>query len=211
MHVPKNQNEIGQRNPEKDSVLEALLHEYDQIAGYSTTISQTSFRLIPVFFTIGAAVIAYASTNPLIPLAIPYGIFFFGIWLGFIHAMDNGVGLHMVCLEQKINRRLSVDRKDGVSFFGRFLANSGLLLGFNRYLWILGIFVLMTLIISFRKSWLIMTAWNWQLFYKLAVIILPLVLNVFALIVVILAENETRRRKLEVIKGNLQFCERNQE
>src|SRR2546422_7346243 len=128
-HPQKNHEEVNRLTPDKDPVLDALLHEYDRIATYSTTISHTSFGLLPVFFTISAAVIAYASTNPLIPLAIPYGVFFFAIWLGLIHAMDNGVALHMVCLEQKINNRLNVERKDGISFFGRFLANPGLLLG----------------------------------------------------------------------------------
>src|SRR6266571_4355513 len=97
-NAAKTGDNVDQIGPESDPLLDALLHEYDQISGYSITISHTSFRLLPVFFTVSAAVIAYAGTNPLIPFAIPYGILFFGVWLGFIHAMDNGVGLHMVCL-----------------------------------------------------------------------------------------------------------------
>jgi len=195
---------------ERDLVLEGLFHEYDHIAVYSTTISQTSFGLLPVFFTISAALFAYASASPLIPFAIPYGIFFFGIWLGFIHAMDNGVGLHMVCLEQKINTRLNVDRNQGISFFGRFLANSGLLPGFNWYLGILGVFVLFGLTISSKKSWLVMEAWGWGSVHKLVTLTLPLALNLAVLIVVTWAEREARRRKLEIIKGNLRVCELNQ-
>src|SRR6267142_4980130 len=100
----------------KDPVIDALFHEYDQLTTWTSQIWLASLGLQPVFFTLGGALLLYLGKRFAAVIAVPYAIFFFGLWFGFIHAMDSGFGLHLVELEQKINRRLAVTSKAGLSF-----------------------------------------------------------------------------------------------
>lgn len=184
---------------QKDSVIEALLHEYDQLTAYTTQIWMASFRILPVFFTLGAAILVYAG-KPFIIIGIPYAIFFFGIWLGFIHAMDSGAGLYVVRLEQKINRRLGVPNSEGLEFVSRFLGNPGRLPGFERYFIILALFVVMILILSFIGLWELMDSGGWGVRSRIAAIIFPLALNFSVLLVIDNAEKKTKRRRRRLIQ-----------
>jgi hypothetical protein len=187
---------------EADTVIDVLLHEYDQLSAYAGENALASFRVLPVVFTISAGVVAYASGNPRIAICIPYAIFLFGIWLGFIHAMVNGIGLQLVRLEQKINARLNVDSKKGLAFFGDYIVHDSQvpLPGFASYLILLSLFVALALIISFVKSWGVMTVFGWGFSWKIVGIIFPSVLNMSVLFTLNRAEKETKEKKLEIIR-----------
>jgi hypothetical protein len=184
---------------EKDPVIEALFHEYDQLTAYTSNIWLANFRLLPVLFTIGAAIVVYAGGKPIV-IGIPYAIFFFGIWLGFIHTMGNGVGLHMLRLELSINRRLGITNDKGLSFFESFLGNPGLLPGFEWYFRILAMFTIVILWLSSLGSWNVMTSWGWERWKKIISIVFPLALDVSVLLVVICAEKRTRREKRKMVR-----------
>jgi hypothetical protein len=186
---------------EANWIADLLLHEYDQLSAYENLNALASFRLLPIGFTISAGVVAYASDKPLIVIGIPYGLFLFGIWLGFIHAMVNGIGLQLVRLEQKINALLNVGHQRGLAFFSEYIANGrDTLPGFGSYLLPLGLFVVTVLIISFVKSWRVLTLLGWGVWWKVLAIIFPLVLNLSVLFIMYRAEKETKTKKIELIR-----------
>src|SRR6266852_253849 len=123
----------------KDPVIDALFHEYDHLSSHTSQIWLASLGLQPVFFTLAGAVLVYLSKKSVVVIGVPYAILFFGLWFGFIHAMDSGFVLHLVELEQKINQRLGLTGEDGLSFHRRFLANPGRMPGFESYFRILSI------------------------------------------------------------------------
>src|SRR5437016_5767189 len=169
---------------------EALFRIYDQLASDTAQVRLTSQRLPPVFFAVGAALLGYGKA-PGIIFGMPYAIFFLGIWLAFIHAMGNGVGLHGLEVEQKINGRLGLRGEERLAFFKRFL--EGRLEEVKPYFYVLGGFSTVTLLFCFIGAcFMIKTTPPFiDVFLKSLVILFPSVLILSVLRLVIKANKKT--------------------
>jgi hypothetical protein len=189
----------------KDPVLDALFHEYDQLTSWTSQIWLASLGLQPVFFTLAGAVLVYLRKESIVVIGVPYAVFFFGLWLGFIHAMDSGFGLHLVELEQKINQRLGLTSDDyGLSFASRFLADSALMPGFQSYLSLLSVVAGIMLVLSSVFSVYVIRFAGWSFRVKLTAfvaVILAWPLNLSVFLVTNRAEKNVKRKKNKIIQN----------
>src|SRR5437870_4894237 len=104
-------------NGMSDNVPEPLLEEYKQLFEYAKTNAVITLRVPPLVLVGITAFAAYLEKiPPLFGIGVALVLFIMLLWLGYCHSMVNGIGLRLVDLEQKMNKKWGRKESDGFSF-----------------------------------------------------------------------------------------------
>jgi hypothetical protein len=115
--------------------------------------------------------------------------------------MVNGHGLRLAEIEQKVNRRFPAS--EGVEL-SHYTVHTGEGMrfhpGLKLYYGLLSIALVVVLCFAHFQFWRSMIEWDWSFRTRVIFTVLPICLNVVALLNLLFIEKETVRRKTEVVR-----------
>jgi len=194
-----------------DELIDALLHEYDQLSGYVTKTEMGALigtlKMIPILITIAGGTLAYldGTKSEFLPFAwitVCFVIFMLLIWIGLVHSMINGRGLKLVEIECKLNHRLAKTGETGLSFYTYYIAKGRAVApGFSGYIWLSFVFCLLLLAFSVYK---VCCSDNFEMIHTLLISV-PVILSCATLLTIVRAERFSAKEKQSIMtKYNLE-------
>lgn len=180
-----------------------LLKEYDHLTHSFRSVETFIYGIPPVVVGIVCGlVISRGTSTQLLGFGLPMGVAFIGIWYGICHSLLNYYGLRIVEVEQEINLCLQADSPFQMKFFSNFVAEGNHIVeGFRTYSILLGVFVVIVFGLAGWSSWYTTSAWDWELFPRIAVILMPIMFTLTAVITMIRVELKVRNDKMLVIES----------
>lgn len=182
-----------------DPVIETMMHEYDQLSAYLNANAIRALAIPPLVLSAIAGVLAYARQPGLVAgLAMSFVLFFLLVYLGFIHAVVNGIGIRLIVLENRINRYLrkcTSYPEDALTFYAGYIGQGREILpGFNHYVNLLYVPFILFLAYSVVLVWQGGTAKGLPVAARVGLVGLPVVLNGLTVIVLERASREVKRQ-----------------